>query len=1169
MKKGFPYKVFAVTTLMSMLVTTTGLAEGTQENQVLAPNVEEIVKKAQKIFVDEQNQAAIENADKYGYKDLKKKSLEKSYEPNEELRIIVEVEQPTIVSNPSKSKRVQFKQKQDQVITEISKKKSSSKIKHRFYEGFNGFSMETEFSNIKDIQAMPGVTNVHIARTFEPSMSTSKELVQAQKVWEQYGYKGEGLLVAVVDSGLDYTHKDMTLTEEGQQKKKWTKESIQGKFKETAVNETWYSDKVPSGYDWADDDTDVIPSGQYGNPHGMHVAGTVGANGNEEDDGVQGIAPGVQLLAEKVFSDTGGGAYEDDIIAGIEHAITMDADVINLSLGTDVGFVGEEDDPSQKVIREATEQGVLVVAAGGNMAYSSRNGIMPSSGKPYAENPDIGTVGEPGVSPYAISVASYENTNIHMNTLEDGNGLQLPYQDQSQYNFKLSRVLTLGESYEMVYVGEGRTSDFSGKDIEGKIVVVKPNQRYSTYGYVQIEAKKRGAKAVILVPPNDEIDYPFLTFSSSFTPAATTGKAVGDAIIEKLTSGQIVKMQMSKANWIENLEKDTISEFSAFGAPHTLDFKPEVAAPGGNIYSTVPGNEYELMSGTSMAAPHVAGGSALLLQALYEKGLKKSKETALKAKIALMNTAQVVQNPSTNNEVPYSPRVQGSGLMKIKNAINTPVIVTNRNASLEKAGAVSLKEIDRNNVHFKLDVEAFKNSAVKDLEYKVYVDVLTDETETKEYDLDNDGEFDSKEYLTLKSKRIQGALATVNGDTVTNTKGTTLKIKPGQKKNLDVMILLPKGVKKDTFVEGFVRLVPTDKSNETAVPLTIPYMGFYGDWAKPNNLDPVAWDKNAFLGYTALWNDEGAQFPMGYDPMTGTFNLERIAISPNSFLEGVFPTFTVLRNLKETEMYVENEEGTRIQYLGDFSEFTGKPWKYRKNIFARRDLSYGGYLWDVKNQDGEVVKDGKYQFVIKTTLDYKGAEPQELKLPINVDSVAPEVSNIQVQPKEGQYEISFNVADNENGSGYNGAIIWSNGMYYSLYPGETSLMVEEEPKSVIVVGVDYALNLGYTVWGDPSYINEEMLVSYFSVYPNSNVNANKPVQINAFADTRLNWKIYIKDATGKIVDTLTAENEHEIHLEWTPEADLPSGTYTISADVENKQGFKVTTSPKTITVLQE
>ncbi len=1167
-RKGLPYKVLATTTLAAMLLTTTGFAEGIQNNLVPAPSVEDIVKQGQKIFIDEQNQAAAEAVDKFGYKELKEKGLAKPYKPDEKVRVIVEVEQPSILEKSTHSKKAQFKQKQDHVIAQISRRKSASKVKHRFYEGLNGFSMETEFRNVKEIQATPGVTNVHIARTFQPSMGASKELVQAQKVWEQNGYKGEGLLVAIVDSGLDYTHKDMTLTEKGKVKERWTQDGIQGKFTETGVNEVWYSDKVPTGYDWADEDTDVIPRGQNGNPHGTHVAGTVGANGDEANDGVQGVAPGVQLLAEKVFSDKGGGAYEDDIIAGIEHAVTMGADVINMSLGSDAGFVGEENDPIQKSIREATEQGTLVVVAGGNSAYSTKNSQMQSSAKPYAENPDIGTVGDPGVSPFALSVASYENTKMHMSTLAEENGLQLPYQDQTHVNFSLSKVLSPNESYEMVYVGEGNTADFTGKDVTGKIVVAKPKQNYGLYTYIQGEAKKKGAKAVILVPPNDLGDYPLVYFSPYFTPAATTSKSAGDALIAKLTSGQIVKMQTSKGTYVENPDKNTISDFSSYGAPHTLDFKPEISAPGGNIYSTVPGNAYEMMSGTSMATPHVAGGSALLMQALYEKGLSHSKETALKAKIALMNTSQLVKDPRTNNEVPYSPRVQGSGLMQIQNAIKTPVLVTSEKTPLEKAGAVALKEITSDNAHFKLNVEALQNLNVKDLEYNVFVDVLTDGTETKEFDLDNDGTLDSKEYLTLTSKRVQGASVSVNGEKVTHTEGKTLKIKPGQEKNLDVQISLPTSLKKGTFVEGYVRLVPTGENSDSAVPLTVPYMGYYGKWDQPQNVDPVAWDKDAFLGYTVLWNDEGARFPLGYDPYTGTFNMDRIVISPNFILPGVFPTFTTLRNLEKTEMYVENEKGEMIQNLGDFSEYTGKPWKFRKNIMSFRNYMNQGYLWDVKDQNGQAVKDGTYNYVIKTTLDYKDAKPQEVKIPVKVDSIPPVVSDIQVKPKDGQYEISFKAVDNENGSGYNGALIWYNGKYKSLQPGQTSLLVKEEPKGVVVAGADYAFNLGYTVWGDPSYINGEMLVSYFSVYPNQKVNASTPAKINAFANNRLNWTINVKDVNGKVVESIEVENEHEIHLKWTPKADLPSGTYTISADVENKQGFKVTTSPTTVTVLQ-
>lgn len=1169
-RKRFPYKVIATTTLVSMLLTTTIFAEERVGNQEQAPNLEEIVKQGQKIFIDEQNQNAEASADKFGYSDMKEKGLTTPYKPNEKIRVIVEVEEPEVLEKSEQSKKVKYKEKQDKVISEISKK-SKNKVKQRFYEGFNGFSMETEFRNVKEIQSTTGVKNVHIARIFQPSMGASKELVQAQKVWEEYGYEGEGMLVAIVDSGIDYTHKDMTLTEKGTDKEKWTEKGIQKKLADTEVNETWYSDKVPTGYDWADEDTDVIPRGQYGSPHGMHVAGTVGANGDETSDGVKGIAPGVQLLAEKVFSDNGGGAYEDDIIAGIEHAVTMGADVINMSLGSDAGFVGEENDPIQKAIRQATEQGTLVVVAGGNSAYSTQNNILQSSALPYAENPDIGTVGEPSVSPFALSVASYENTKIHMNALTDENGTQLPFQDQTQYNLKLSKVLTPSESYEMVFVGEGKTGDFTGKDVAGKIVVAKPNQRYATYTYIQTEAKKKGAKAVILVPPNDEVDYPYVYLSPYYTPVATTSKAIGNTLISKLNSGQIVKMKMSNGSYVDNSSKNSISDFSSYGTPHTLDFKPELSAPGGNIYSTVPGNEYEVMSGTSMATPHVAGGSALLLQALYGKGLTHSESTALKAKVSLMNTSQVVKDPRLSDEIPYSPRIQGSGLMQIKNAVKTPVIVTSKNTPLEQAGAVALKEIKNDNVHFKLNVEALPKLDVKDLQYEVFVDVLTDDIQAKEFDLDNDGKVESKDYLTLKSKRISGAKVTVNGETVTykkdsTDKGMTLKIKPGQEKNLDVQLQLPKSLKEGTFVEGFVRLIPTGTNSKSAVPLTVPYMGYYGDWAKPQNIDPVAWDKDAFLGYTVLWNDEGAQFPMGYDPRTGKFNMERIVISPNAVLPGVFPTFTTLRNLKKTEMYVEDQYGNMIQYLGDFSEYTGKPWKFRKNIMSFRDYMNSGYLWDVKNKNGQVVEDGTYQYVIKTYLDYNDAEPQIVKLPVHVDSVAPVVSDIQVQPKDGQYEISFKAVDNKDGSGYNGAIIWNNGKYKTLEPGQTSVLVKEEPKSVVVMGVDYAFNQSYSVWGDPTYVNEEMLVSYFNVYPNKNVNASNPAQINAFANNRVNWTIHIKDTSGKVIDKILVENEHEIHLKWTPEEDVPEGTYTVSAEVVNKQGFKVTTSPYTVTV---
>ncbi|PEJ57654.1 hypothetical protein CN601_16860 [Bacillus sp. AFS017336] len=1167
-----------------MLLSTPVFAEGTPDESGIPnelgqkANISEILKNG---FLSKEELANAKEKDKFGYETMKDKPNEvlAEYKPNDQVRMIVEVENATdSAKDNEQTKEKKDKAIQDDVISKLSKTKTKKTIKHRFYKGFNGFSIDTQFKNLEEIQSIDGVKKVHLARTFQPSMAASKELVQAQKVWESYGYKGEGLVVGVVDSGIDWTHKDMTITEKGKKLEKLTRENSASKFNETAVNETWYSDKVPTGYDWADNDTDVIPHGANGNPHGTHVSGTIGANGDEANDGVLGIAPGVQLLAEKVFSDQGGGAWEDDIIAGIQHAMTMGADVINMSLGSDAGWVGEDDDLVQKAIREATEQGTLVVVAGGNAAYSTQNNLLPWSTQPFAENPDIGTVGQPGVSPYALSVASYENTKIHMNALQSSDGFTLPYRNSSGMPF--SNALVHDQSYDLVYVGEGTTADFNGKDVAGKIVVAKPipPNGYGSYSYIQGEARKRGALAVIVVPPSAVKDYPNFVFSSYFIPSATTGKAVGDALIQKLSNGQIVKMKSSIGIYVDNPDKDTMSYFSSYGAPYTLDFKPEISAPGGNIYSTVPGNQYDVYSGTSMATPHVAGGSALVLQSLYDKGLKHSEEAALKTKIALMNTAKIVQDPRTNNEVPYSPRIQGSGLMQIKNAISTPVLVTRKNTPLEQAGAVALKEIKNDRAVFNLNVEALQNLKTKEeLEYTVNVDLLTDGTETKNFDFNNDGKSDySNEYLTLKSKRVEGASIYVNDEKITDVQGAALKIKQGQEKNLKIEIRLPRTLKKDAFLEGFVRLVPTGKNSSLAVPLTVPYMGYNGEWDQPKNIDPVAWDNDAFLGYTALWDDM-TETPIGYNRAIGDFDVvDHMAVSPNSVAPGVFPSFTAFRNLKETEMYVEDSKGKKVNWLGNLGEYTenGSPLKLRKNsmfsgnyFYKFDEFDFPDYTWDETDEKGNLVPDGNYNYVLKTTLDYKNAKPQVVKLPIKVDSGQVKVTDIKVEPKDGKYEISFKAADNKGGSGYKGAILFVDNQYYETKIGETSVLVPNNPKSIVVMGVDYAYNQSYSVWGDPSFINENMVLTFFNV-SGTNVTTSTPATITSYANNRVDWKVYVKDANGKVVDTAVVEDEHTLRLKWTPAEKVQSGTYYISADVVTKDGFKITTTPKKITVVK-
>ncbi|WP_053436959.1 protease inhibitor I9 family protein [Sporosarcina globispora] len=127
---------------------------------------EEKVEQGGQLFFDKDK---IETGQKDSlYNDVNKEGLAKAYKPNDTVRLIVEVEQPAEIEKTAKSKKALYKQKQDTVIEQISKEKNSKsdapiKVKHRFFEGFNGFSIETEFQNIKDIKSIPGVANVHIA----------------------------------------------------------------------------------------------------------------------------------------------------------------------------------------------------------------------------------------------------------------------------------------------------------------------------------------------------------------------------------------------------------------------------------------------------------------------------------------------------------------------------------------------------------------------------------------------------------------------------------------------------------------------------------------------------------------------------------------------------------------------------------------------------------------------------------------------------------------------------------------------------------------------------------------------------------------------------------------------------------------------------------------------
>lgn len=1085
------------------------------------------------------------------------------YNAEDKARVIVELEDDKAIKGSDEEVKVYKFEKQDDVIEKFSALVEGIEVKNRYYKGMNSFSIETTYGDLEkleEVKNIEGVKSIRLAKTYNYQMLSSGDLVNTQKVWEENKFKGEGTVVAIVDTGVDYEHKDFVLSETGLEKQKITKDAANEKLVQTDIDDVWLSEKIPAAYDWADNDSDV--RNPY-NEHGTHVAGIAAANGDTNLNGVKGVAPEAQIIVEKVFSDYSGGAYDDDIAAGIYHAVDMGADVINLSLGSDAGWVDDED-ISQAAIKYAAENGVLVVAAGGNASYSTDANLpLPWVGNPYAENYDVGVVGSPGISPYALQVASYENTNRvkAKGILKDVNNneeeLALFNQPRSK---KFLGTLETGKDYELVHVGEGGDEDYVGKDLEGKIAVITPLIEYATYTSFQFPAQRNGAVGVIMVPHEGcPMDKTFILNKESVPLATTSTREDGMKLVERLNSGENIKFNITEDTiQTESAFKDTMSDFSSWGSGANLEFKPEITAPGGNIYSTVSNNGYEEMSGTSMASPYVAGGSALVIQGLKNSGKYEGQNLVNLSKAILMNTSKVINDSAG---IPYSTRKQGSGLMQLDKAVNSSAIVYRKDTPMEKAAAVELKEVS-DLIEFDLVLESLGNG---NAEYDVNVDLITDKVSHKEYDVNEDGTVDkSHEQLEMQSELLKGATITINGEVVDLNKSYKASLKDGEKKELKVTIDLKTAtnLKKDTFVEGFVNINSTEASN-----LVVPFMGFYGEWEGAKNIDLPAWDENSFIPFTAIWNTvEDGPTPIGLNLETGEWDLRKVAISSTSIFDAVAPKFTLLRNVDSVSIQVEDSKGNVVNDLGYAEDWLGNRIKLSKSIMSYKDFNLAFAEWTGMDSEGNKLPDGDYKFAINSVGQYDDATNQRVELPINLDNTAPVMTNIKATPEGDGTLVTWDVED--TGSGFDGVVIYYDDQYESIVNPELTevWLPEKDIKDLTIVAIDSVFNLSINNYGDtkPNY---EYLVNFGRI-EGEEVNHENGLEINQFSVKKVDWKVSVKNLAGE--EVYSYEEKYTSNFVpapiCTPE-EIKDGEYYVEIIAEDEVGYKVTSEPHNFKVV--
>jgi minor extracellular serine protease Vpr len=387
----------------------------------------------------------------------------------------------------------------------------------------------------------------------EQNLSKSLQLVGVQ-VPRQQGLNGQGIKVGIIDTGIDFDHPDL--------------------------HGYGSSGRVVGGYDYVNADQRPIDV----NGHGTEVAGIIGANGS-----FSGIAPKSQLFSYRV-SSTGEAVSSEYIIQSISHAIQDKMNIINISLG-----VNRTNDELERAVDEAVKKGIVVVAAAGN------NG------------PDDKTIGSPGRDFNTITVgASYNNmTSSLASTLEIENK---SYNVLPMLGVDVLKNVAQGK---IVYGGYGRVKDLKDLDVKDSILL---EQRGSDtkgekvfFSEKEKNAANLGAKGLIIFNNQSGI-----FFGEIIGPNTTREYHPRIPVISMSGDDGLKLKSMLKNDTTGSLgifyHPDFVAPFSSRGPVSPFYVKPDLVAPGVYVNTTTVGGKYNLTSGTSIAAPHVTGAVAILLQ---------------------------------------------------------------------------------------------------------------------------------------------------------------------------------------------------------------------------------------------------------------------------------------------------------------------------------------------------------------------------------------------------------------------------------------------------------------------------------------------------------------------------------------------------------------------------
>ena len=637
--------------------------------------------------------------------------------------------------------RQSLKQEQEGMVRQIERATGSRlDVVWNLTLAANLISANVRYDQIAAIEALPGVAQVVLENRYlaEPverdeisvNMATSGVQTGSGLAWAD-GYTGAGTRIAVVDTGTDTDHQSLNAAAFEYALQQLAQEKGMGYADYVAsldlldaeeiasvrselnmadyldVEQAYVNQKLPFGFNYKDADYDITHDNDEEGAHGSHVAGIAAANswlynastgefGRAMDYCfMQGVAPEAQLLTMKVFGK-GGSPYDSDYFAAIEDAIILGADVINLSLGSVAPGRGTHNNPVfQGIMDDLSKTDTVVAISAGNSgpwAEMAENNVnLGGMGYLYHTDVSLDTIGQPGSFTNSLAVASVENDGM-IGFYIDVDGQMIVYnEDNRDGQFTNQPFTSIAGEHEYIFLdGVGKAEDWAAVAdvLPGKIALCSRGEtNFVEKARLAVDA---GAIAVFIYNNQSGVITLDLTEYSYTNPVAALTQSQGAAIRAASTpvtdgSGKVRyltgKMTVSDTIGMGYFGSEyyTMSDFSSWGVPGSLELKPEITAPGGNIYSLdgmeASGGGYVIMSGTSMASPQVAGMAALMNQFVRENGL--AEKTGLSERYLIQSLLMSTAQPLLASEGVYYPVLQqGSGMANVHDAMLADSLIT-------------------------------------------------------------------------------------------------------------------------------------------------------------------------------------------------------------------------------------------------------------------------------------------------------------------------------------------------------------------------------------------------------------------------------------------------------------------------------------------------------------